>query len=161
MFFIDQKAALFVLLRLLPQQMISCLLVSMRIWKRLCMRIFCIISETMHKFPENRPRFQGFKKEPEKAESFTVQDNILLHKEQRVVQKVVTDINAFWCFSYWSTVLLKLDTAPNFLGGWRQAHSRLRPRRVFLVVMSPLRRHLFVCFMAKSAFWGVSSALAP
>jgi len=23
------------------------------------------------------------------------------------------------------------------------------------VIMSPLRRHIFVCFMAKSAFWGV------
>jgi len=47
-----------------------------------------------------RPRFQGFEKEPEKAESFTVQDNMLLHKEQRVAQKDVTDVNAFWCFSY-------------------------------------------------------------
>ena len=30
-----------------------------------------------------------------------------------------------------------------------------------LVVMSPLRRHIFVCFMAKSAFLGGFSALAP
>ena len=27
--------------------------------------------------------------------------------------------------------------------------------------MSPLRRHIFVCFMAKSAFWRGFSALAP
>ena len=30
-----------------------------------------------------------------------------------------------------------------------------------VVVMSPLRRHIFVCFMAKSAFWKGFSALAP
>ena len=30
-----------------------------------------------------------------------------------------------------------------------------------VVVMSPLRRHIFVCFMAKSAFWRGFSALAP
>jgi len=29
------------------------------------------------------------------------------------------------------------------------------------VIMSPLRRHIFVCFMAKSAFWRCFSALAP
>ena len=29
------------------------------------------------------------------------------------------------------------------------------------IVMSPLRRHIFVCFMAKSAFWRGFSALAP
>jgi len=29
------------------------------------------------------------------------------------------------------------------------------------VIMSPLRRHIFVCFMAKSAFWRGFSALAP
>jgi len=28
-------------------------------------------------------------------------------------------------------------------------------------IMSPLRRHIFVCFMAKSAFWRGFSALAP
>jgi len=35
-----------------------------------------------------------------------------------------------------------------------------RNLRVVTIVMSPLRRHIFVCFMAKSAFW-VFSALAP
>ena len=30
-----------------------------------------------------------------------------------------------------------------------------------LLIMSPLRRHIFVCFMAKSAFWRGFSALAP
>ena len=29
------------------------------------------------------------------------------------------------------------------------------------LIMSPLRRHIFVCFMAKSAFLGFFSALAP
>jgi len=29
------------------------------------------------------------------------------------------------------------------------------------IIMSPLRRHIFVCFMAKSAFWRGFSALAP
>jgi len=29
------------------------------------------------------------------------------------------------------------------------------------IFMSPLRRHIFVCFMAKSAFWRGFSALAP
>jgi len=28
-------------------------------------------------------------------------------------------------------------------------------KRMLLIVMSPLKRHIFVCFMAKSAFWGV------
>ena len=31
---------------------------------------------------------------------------------------------------------------------------------VIVVVMSPLRRHIFVCFMAKSAFWRGFSALS-
>ena len=30
-----------------------------------------------------------------------------------------------------------------------------------VLFMSPLRRHIFVCFMAKSAFLGGFSALAP
>ena len=34
-------------------------------------------------------------------------------------------------------------------------------RCFFLFFMSPLRRHIFVCFMAKSAFWRGFSALAP
>jgi len=29
------------------------------------------------------------------------------------------------------------------------------------IIMSPLRRHIFVCFMAKSAFWAGFLALAP
>jgi len=32
---------------------------------------------------------------------------------------------------------------------------------LILIIMSPLRRHIFVCFMAKSAFLGGFSALAP
>jgi len=32
---------------------------------------------------------------------------------------------------------------------------------MLLLFMSPLRRHIFVCFMAKSAFWRGFSALAP
>ena len=32
---------------------------------------------------------------------------------------------------------------------------------LFLLFMSPLRRHIFVCFMAKSAFMAFFSALAP
>ena len=32
---------------------------------------------------------------------------------------------------------------------------------VFFLIMSPLRRHIFVCFMAKSVFLVVFSALAP
>ena len=35
------------------------------------------------------------------------------------------------------------------------------PARSLLFFMSPLRRHIFVCFMAKSAFWRGFSALAP
>jgi len=38
---------------------------------------------------------QGFEKEPEKAESFTVLCSMLLYKEQGVVQKDVTDVDAF------------------------------------------------------------------
>jgi len=30
-----------------------------------------------------------------------------------------------------------------------------------VIIMSPLRRHIFVCFMAKSAFWEGFSALSP
>ena len=33
--------------------------------------------------------------------------------------------------------------------------------RLPLFFMSPLRRHIFVCFMAKSAFWRGFAALAP
>jgi len=32
---------------------------------------------------------------------------------------------------------------------------------IISIIMSPLRRHIFVCFMAKSAFWRGFSALAP
>jgi len=32
---------------------------------------------------------------------------------------------------------------------------------IIFIIMSPLRRHIFVCFMAKSTFLGGFSALAP
>ena len=44
-------------------------------------------------------------------------------------------------------------------GASRMLGPHVTLRMIFF--MSPLRRHIFVCFMAKSAFWRGFSALAP
>jgi len=45
--------------------------------------------------------------------------------------------------------------------GVRQWRPQTMTTNLMKFIMSPLRRHIFVCFMAKSAFWRGFSALAP
>jgi len=50
---------------------------------------------------------------------------------------------------------VNFDLGFEVLGQWNAI------RCVMFFIMSPLRRHIFVCFTAKSAFWRGFSALAP
>jgi len=55
---------------------------------------------------------------------------------------------------------LHLHTAQLHTAHCRDKYTSYNTYTLYLI-MSPLRLHIFVCFMAKSAFWRVFWALAP